>query len=100
MSRFDRYTWRPEICNTAKDIYRILTSLDTKNKKIKRIVPIGMAENMKRDGYEWKYREILLGIGMTNEQLQSYPYAAQVLFPCELQLCEPVVILFDDGSTL
>ncbi len=72
MSRFDRYTWRPEICNTAKDIYRILTSLDTKNKKIKRIVPIGMAENMKRDGYEWKYREILLGIGMTNEQLQSY----------------------------
>lgn len=39
-------------------------------KKIKRIVPIGMAENMKRDGYEWKYREILLGIGMTNEQLQ------------------------------
>lgn len=29
-----------------------------------------MAENMKRDGYEWKYREILLGIGMTNEQLQ------------------------------
>ena len=100
MSRFDRYTWRPEICNTAKDIYRILTSLDTKNKKIKRIVPIGMAENMKRDGYEWKYREILLGIGMTNEQLQSYPYAAQVLFPCELHLCEPVIILFDDGSTL
>lgn len=100
MSRFDRYTWRPEICNTAKDIYRILTSLDTKNKKIKRIVPIGMAENMKRDIYEGEYREILLGIGMTNEQLQSYPYAAQVLFPCELQLCEPVVILFDDGSTL
>lgn len=70
MSRFDRYTWRPEICNTAKDIYRILTSLDTKNKKIKRIVPIGMAKNMKRDIYEGEYREILLGIGMTNEQLQ------------------------------
>ncbi len=70
MSRFDRYTWRPEICNTAKRHLSYIDITRYKKKKIKRIVPIGMAENMKRDGYEWKYREILLGIGMTNEQLQ------------------------------
>ncbi len=54
----------------------------------------------------WAYREtiytILAGKGIPYKDIVSekVPNIEQTLFPCEVVICEPIVFVFEDDSTL
>lgn len=99
---FDRYQWQPRLCCTPEELRDALQEFGATSKKIKALHAIGMAENMEPIEYLRAPLIALADAGVPDEYVRSgkYPYLNKTLLPCSLTLCEPVVFVFDDDSTL
>lgn len=102
MAVFDRYTWKPRLFKTSEELENALNTLAVRGKRIRAVHPIGMAKNMEHWAYTQQVRKTLAAAGVSWQSLENgtYPCLDQTLLPCEVQVCEPVVLVFDDGSTL
>lgn len=99
---FDRYQWQPRLCSTAEEIQDTLHAFGAMGKKIQSVHALGMAENMEPIEYLRAPLIALAKAGVPGEYIVSgkYPYLDKTLLPCSLTLCEPVVFVFEDNSTL
>ena len=99
---FDFHKWQFKMGRTAKEINSILDEYGVKNKKIVKVSAIGIAENLE----EWRYRrEAVLAAynsGVPRDTIINgdYPYMDNILLPCRVRICEPFILIFDDGTTL
>jgi hypothetical protein len=100
--RFDWHQWNATTCTTAEEIERFLSDNNVYGKKIRSVNVIGMAENMEKSNYTRQLRTTLANAGVSYELMDSgnFPQMEQTLLPCEVSVCEPVVITFEDDSTL
>lgn len=100
---FNKYQWDAPIYKTYAEATRALENFQIKEKKIKHIHAIGNAENMETWSHIWKMRRLLHNdAGIPYEDIDSgtYPYIDLLQFPCEVELCEPIVFVFEDDTTL
>ena len=99
---FDRYEWKPQLFQTPEELNAALEQFAVKDKKIKAIHTIGIAHNMQPWAYMQSMRTTLAGVGVSYYDIDSgrYPNIDKTLLPCEVKLCEPVVFVFEDDSTL
>lgn len=99
---FDKHNWKPKAFSTAKSINNFFEKNGITKKRIKRINTIGIAKNMQDENYIQTMRRTLADAGLPWDDIDSddFPYADSTLIPCEVVICEPVVIVFDDNTTL
>lgn len=99
---FEKHNWHPETFETKKAIRDFFKRNHISEKRIKKINTIGFAANMTASSCEFHVRDRLAKVGVPYEVINSgeYPWFETTLLPCEADICEPVVIVFDDGTTL
>lgn len=99
---FDWHKWDATQCNTAEEIEKFLDENKIYGKTIQTISVIGMAENMEKFSYVCQLRRTLAGVGVSYELMDSgkFPNMEKTLLPCEVSISEPVVVVFEDGTTL
>lgn len=102
MPYFEKHQWSPTLCRSAAEVDDFLTSASIKGLKIKDVFAIGVAENLLPGEPERTVYDILSQAGVPSDVIHSgsYPWRDHVQFPCEVKLCEPVVLLLENGSTL
>ena len=79
--RFDRYSWKVSLLRTQEELDHMLDALDAARKRIKGINLIGVAKNLRVSPLDLRQGK-------------------KVRIPCVAKICEPVVIVFEDDSTL
>lgn len=101
-NHFDRHSWHAKFYTSALKINHALESFAIPSKKIKDIHVIGAAQNMEKDAYSLKVRYTLADVGVPYEAMDEgkYPFMDETLLPCQVEICEPVVFVFEDNSTL
>ena len=99
---FDRYEWKPQLFRTPEELNAALEHFDVKDKKIKAIHTIGLAYHMEPWACRQKVFTTLAEVGISYDDIDSgrYPYIDKTLLPGCVTLCEPVVFVFEDDSTL
>ena len=99
---FDKHNWYPEVFSTEKEIKGYLEKNNIYKKRIKKINTIGIASNMSSGYCKYEIRSILADVGVPYEVIDSGEYKLfdSTFLPCEVEICEPVVIVFEDGTTL
>ncbi len=100
--RFDWHDWDAKLYTSAEEIYTAFKSFGVLNKKIKNIHVIGVALNMEKHTCIQNARRTLAETGIPYDDIYSgeYPYLDKTLLPCKVEICEPVVFIFEDNSTL
>lgn len=105
--RFDPHKWNSVLCTSEDDIGRILFENQIRNKKIKSIQPIGIAQELKNgEGFHLLRHELHEQGSPYWEQsapefaYKKYPHVFQTMVRCEVTLEEPIVITFIDNSTM
>ena len=79
--RFDRYSWKVSLLRTQEELNHMLDALDVASKRIKGINVIGVAKNLRVSPLDLRQGK-------------------RIRIPCVAKICEPVVIVFEDDSTL
>lgn len=100
---YDKYLWNAPLYKTYADAIHALESFRIEDKKIKYVHAIGAAQNMETWNHVHKMRTLLhdnAGIPYDDIDSEAYPYVDLLRFPCEVELCEPVVFVFEDNTTL
>lgn len=99
---FDWHKWNATLCTTAEEIEKFLEENKIYGKIIQTVNVIGMAENMEKSNYVRQLRTTLAGVGVSYELMDSgkFPDMELTLLPCEVSISEPVVIVFEDDTTL
>ena len=98
---FEKYDWKPQVCQTVKQINEALEKLGVIGKKIKCVHVIGEARELEALELERNAFQALINYGFKLEDVNSGKYPLDdVPFPYKVSLCEPVVIVFEDNSTL
>ena len=93
---FDRNQWHPVLCKTPAEADLQIADWGLKDKKIKRLNTIGTV----------RYRESLRLANSGDSFLTATASPDQLIWeglvfaPCEVEVCEPVVIVFEDDRTL
>ncbi len=101
MKRFDPHDWKPGFYQTPEELNTALDHLGVKGKEIADVHVIGLALNLSPENSRDIVRRTLARVGVPYEDIDSGRYpAGTTLLPREVEICEPVVILFSDGSTL
>ena len=105
--RFNPQKWNSVLCTSEEDIGRILFENQIRDKKIKSIQPIGIAQELKNgEGFHLLRHELHEQGSPYWEQsapefaYRKYPHVFQTMVRCEVTLEEPVVITFTDNSTM
>lgn len=100
--RFNRHEWRPTRCYSRQDVENFLRENGVFGKPIRGVSVIGMAINMEYSEHTHQVRQYLVSMGVPYELIDSgkYPNIDKTPFPCEVQICEPVVLLLEGGTTL
>lgn len=100
--RFDKHMWSARLYTTAAEIETALKAFGAFDKKIKDVHVIGVAHNMEESACAYRVRRTLAAAGVPYEHIDSgmYPYIEDTLLPCELVVCEPMVFVFEDDSTV
>ena len=100
MEYFDWHNWNPTFCKTPEEMDAALDFFGVKGKEISEIHVIGIAENMIPWSYTQIMRRTLAEVGVSYEDIDSGKYPVDsTLVPYEVEICEPVVIIFKDGTT-
>lgn len=99
---FDWHKWNATSCKTAEEIEKFLNENGIYEKTIFSVKVIGMAENMEKASYIQQLRTTLAKVGVSYDLIDSgkFPNMDKTLLPCEVSICEPVVIMFEDNTTL
>ena len=95
---FDWHDWNYKVVRTPEEVLGVLKSFHIPGKRISAVHAIGITCNTDL----WRNVDsILESAGIPPDVISnSYPYMDGVLLPVEAELCEPVVIEFEDGTTL
>jgi hypothetical protein len=101
MNSFDCHKWNAAIFRTPEELDGALTSFNIRGKTIKEIHVIGVANNLQPWSYTQTMRRTLADVGVPYDDIDSGKYAGidDTLVLCEVEICEPVVFIFEDGST-
>jgi len=96
---FDKHEWTAGVYDTPEQIIEAFNSLKVCGKRIVRINAIGVSSF--EDAISSVVWRIQYEAGVPYEIAinDKYEYRDKVLIPCEVNICEPVVLAFDDGST-
>lgn len=100
---YDKYLWNAPVYRTDAEAASALDSFRIRDKKIKHVHAIGAAENMKTCQLVKEMRAQLYGNAGNpygDFDLGAYHRTDLLRFPCEVELCEPVVFVFEDDTTL
>lgn len=98
---FDFFEWSAPYYMNPKDVIRALDAIDYKGKRLKSINLIGIADNIGNTNNGLLYRKITeAGIELEDNWWETYPNIDKVMVPWEIEACEPVQLVFDDGTTL
>ena len=101
MEYFDWHKWHPGHYRTAAEMNVALDAFGVKGKEIVGVHVIGIAQNMVPWSYTNIMRNKLAEVGVSYDDIDSGKYPVDTtLIPHEVDICEPVVILFSDGTTL
>lgn len=101
--RFDRYKWKPTTCKNLKEFYDLINDNGLIGKRVKKINIIGSNERDDSKKPMMQAARVLHDAGFSYEEIykiKNRSYFDKVSLPCEVSICEPVVIVFDDDSTL
>ena len=101
MEYFDWHNWRPQLYKSQDEMNKALDYFGITEKVISSVHVIGLAENM----IPWKYT------GLAQRALADASFAwddilsgkqplAKASLRHEVDICEPVVIIFTDGTTM
>ncbi len=99
---FNMESWKPEAFGTKKEIEDFFEKHNISKKKIKKINTIGMAANMEESECVQMLIDALGSIGISGEDIESGRIEGldHVFVPGSVFLCEPVVFVFEDRTTL
>ncbi len=98
---FDIHNWKPEFFDSAQKINDAIRLFNLKSKKIKAVHTIGVAQNLDSWSCESLLRRTLADVGVPYVDIDNgiYPYIDDTLLEREVEICEPVVFVFDDNTT-
>lgn len=97
--RFDFFEWSAPYYETSEEVHAALTRINLEGKTLKSINAIGSCRIM--DSERSLYHIIrLAGINLEEDVRETYEYIDKVLVPWELDSCEPVQLVFDEGTSL
>lgn len=96
---FEKSAWKAQVYTTTKEINNALMELNVIGKCIKDINVIGMSPTMEA----WKLNSLLIrNYGLSSDEYKNIKMGKfdNAVLPCSIALCEPIVIVFEDNSTL
>ena len=100
MEYFDKHHWHPGLYKTEKEIIAAFDSFGIKGKEIDVVHVIGLAKEMIPGYYETIAYQNLKSAGVQHEKIVSGRFQLDdILMPHKVTICEPVVIVFTDGTT-
>ena len=95
---FDWHDWKYSVCRTPEEVRNLLELHHILGKRISAVHAIGA---MCEPDPWFKAYPILEAAGVPLDVMSNrYPYMDDILLPVEAELCEPVIIVFEDGTTL
>ena len=105
--RFDLHKWNAKIYNSVDEINRALYEQGIRSKKVKAVQPIGIAKELRSGmGFHLLRKELeeqgspYCGQTAIDYAERKYPQLDQTMVRCEVTLEEPLVIVFEDASTM
>ena len=97
--RFDFFKWSAPVYETPKEVVEALNQIDFRNKKIEEIRCIGTAEAVGLR-YDRLYQAIKnAGIEPEDGWWEKYPHLSKMPIERKVRLCEPIQVVFSNGST-
>lgn len=96
---FDFFKWSAPVYETPKEVVAALRKIDFKNKQIESIRCIGTAEIIGLQSHRLYNAIKNAGIKPGNEWQTQYPYLSDMPIERKVELCEPIQIVFSDGTT-
>lgn len=101
MEYFDWHQWKPELYKTPEELNAALHSHGIPEKEIQAVHVLGAALSFHAENALLQVRRTLAQVGIPYEDIDDGAFPLDsALVPQKIELCEPVVILFSDGSTL
>lgn len=100
MKYYDRHEWKAKTYRTPEEIIKTFESFEIQEKIIKRVDFVGIAKNLLEYNINQSFSRLLRDTGVPCEKIKDWEYVVDMSIPCEAVLCEPIVITFEDGSTL
>lgn len=95
---FDRFSWDAQTYETVERLYAAVEQFGIKGKIIRTIHTIGMAHNMQPQEIDCMLFNAVRASGIPWKNVDVWRNTVHL--PYEVRLCEPVVIVFEDDSTL
>ncbi len=98
---FDWHEWSAPIYETPEEAVAAFNTLGLKGKTISRISAIGYAKNIDPLYTNSYLFDKLEKAGMPINEIctERYPHRDSIPIPCKASLCEPVQIIFTDGTS-
>ena len=104
MNPFDIQEWKPTFCKTEEELKAFWEEHQIARKKIMKINAIGIALNMDGWALGERIQETLSSAGVTDELMQKvykdWDWYDNIQLNAELKLWEPIVLVFEDRSTV
>ncbi len=94
---FDFFEWNAPFYENQAEVYRALEESGIKGKKIAAVNVIGNISTVRISDLYNKIREA--GIKPAPDWYQSYANLNKILVPHQISACEPLQLVFDDGTT-
>ena len=104
MNPFDIQEWKPTFCKTEEELKTFWEEHQIARKKIMKINSIGIALNMDGWALGERIQETLSSAGVSDELMQKvykdWDWYDNIQLNAELKLWEPIVLVFEDRSTV
>ena len=104
MNPFDIQEWKPTFCKTEEELKTFWEEHQIARKTIMKINAIGIALNMDGWALGERIQETLSSAGVTDELMQKvykdWDWYDNIQLNAELKLWEPIVLVFEDRSTV
>lgn len=99
---YDWHDWTFCSCHSAAEVTVFFEKADAFGKKIASVQAIGLGRNMTKDGIQSNVNDVLDRIESPYDEqsYRAFPGPEKTLLPVEVELCEPVIVWFEDGDSL
>ena len=96
--RFDFYEWSAPYYENSDEVFTALNKIGLKGKTLTAINAIGAINESIGNGLYWTITDS--GVTLDNNWMESYEHLDKVRVPWSIELCEPIQLVFDDGTTV
>lgn len=98
---YDWHDWQFHFCHTAAEVFELLSRFGVLGKTIVSVQAIGLGNNMTEDTIRENAAKVLDQIvsPVDEKSYREFPGPEKTMLPVDVELCEPLVILFDSGDT-